>query len=175
MKSLFLPKYELSRILPSLHRAEILTIFCLYFWRNNDLINSFWNCLTFIRFNKAFKTWWGHEYMVDIICFPLVGVGLRCLPKLDVDTSPCLNAHRHAWVRFWMPIIKNTKLHQSNIRFSISRCKWFEKSKVTWSVISSCLTIQWKSPQWVYMQTIWTDIFTAARYCLQRWTTHNWI
>ena len=38
---------KLSRFLPSLHRAEILTIFCLYFGRNDDFMNSFWNCLTF--------------------------------------------------------------------------------------------------------------------------------
>ena len=35
--------------LPSLHRAEILTISCSYFGRNDDFINSFWNCLTFSR------------------------------------------------------------------------------------------------------------------------------
>ena len=33
--------------LPSLHRAEILTIFRLYFGRNDDFIKSFWNWLTF--------------------------------------------------------------------------------------------------------------------------------
>ena len=38
---------KLSRFLPSLHRAEILTIFCSYFGRNDDFINSFWNWLTF--------------------------------------------------------------------------------------------------------------------------------
>ena len=38
---------KLSRFLPSPHRAEILTIFCSYFGRNNDFINSFWNWLTF--------------------------------------------------------------------------------------------------------------------------------
>ena len=38
---------KLSRFLPPLHRAEILTIFCLYFGRNDDFINSFWNCLIF--------------------------------------------------------------------------------------------------------------------------------
>ena len=38
MKSLFLPKYEqkLSRLLPSLHRGDILTIFRSYFGRNYD-------------------------------------------------------------------------------------------------------------------------------------------
>jgi hypothetical protein len=30
------------------YRAEILTIFCSYFRRNVDFINSFWNLLTFI-------------------------------------------------------------------------------------------------------------------------------
>ena len=38
---------KLSRFLPSLHRAEILTIFRSYFGRNDDFINSFWNLLTF--------------------------------------------------------------------------------------------------------------------------------
>ena len=40
---------KLSRILPSLHRAEILTIFCLYFGRNDDFINSLRNFLTFMN------------------------------------------------------------------------------------------------------------------------------
>ena len=31
----------------TVHRAEILTIFCSYFGRNDDCINSFWNLLTF--------------------------------------------------------------------------------------------------------------------------------
>ena len=43
---------KLSRFLPSLLRAEILTIFRSYFGRNNDLINSFWNCLTFSKSSK---------------------------------------------------------------------------------------------------------------------------
>ena len=38
---------KLSGFLPCVVRAEILTIFCSYFGRNDDLINSFWNCLTF--------------------------------------------------------------------------------------------------------------------------------
>ena len=33
----------------------------------------------------AFKTWWGHQYRVDIICPSLVGIGLRWLPKLGVE------------------------------------------------------------------------------------------
>ena len=40
-------KKKLSRFLPSLQRGEILTVFCSYFGRNNDFINSFWNRLTF--------------------------------------------------------------------------------------------------------------------------------
>ena len=32
---------KLSGFLPSLHRAEILTILCSYFGRNDDFINSF--------------------------------------------------------------------------------------------------------------------------------------
>ena len=35
---------KLSRFLPSLHRAEILTIFCSYLGRNDDFINSLYNC-----------------------------------------------------------------------------------------------------------------------------------
>ena len=38
----------------------------------------------------AFKTWCGHQYMV--------GIGLRGLPKLGVDTSPRPHAHRCAWI-----------------------------------------------------------------------------
>ena len=45
---------KLSRFLPSLYRAEILTIFCLYFGRNDDFINSFWNCLTCWVFIREF-------------------------------------------------------------------------------------------------------------------------
>ena len=44
----------------------------------------------------AFKTWWGHQYMVGIICPPAVEIGFRWLPKLGVDTSPRPHAHRHA-------------------------------------------------------------------------------
>ena len=29
------------------------------------------------------QAWWEHQYMVG------VGIGLRCLPKFGVDTSPC--------------------------------------------------------------------------------------
>ena len=44
-----LPKHKqkLSKFLPSLHRAEILTIFYPYFGRKDEFINSFWNCVTF--------------------------------------------------------------------------------------------------------------------------------
>ena len=45
----------------------------------------------------AFKTWWGHQYIVGIICPPPVGIGLRWLPKPLVDTSPRPHAHRRAW------------------------------------------------------------------------------
>ena len=41
MKSSFLPKYEQKR------QAEVPTIFSSYLGRNDDFINSFWNCLTF--------------------------------------------------------------------------------------------------------------------------------
>ena len=79
----------------SLHRAEILTIFRLYFGRNDDFINSFWNCLTFNRFHcdippysvplisknspylyiqdippalKCFDFNWGHQTLSSAIC-----------------------------------------------------------------------------------------------------------
>ena len=45
---------KMSRFLPSLHRAEILTNFRLYFRRNNDFMNSFWNCLIFSNSIKLF-------------------------------------------------------------------------------------------------------------------------
>ena len=38
---------KLSGFLPCVVRAEILIIFCLYSGRNDDMINSFWNWLTF--------------------------------------------------------------------------------------------------------------------------------
>jgi len=43
---------KLSGFLPSLHRAEILTIFCSYFGRNDGFISPFWNWLTF-----SISTW----------------------------------------------------------------------------------------------------------------------
>ena len=52
MKSKFLPKYEpkivrnVSKGVPH-YKADILTIFGSYFGRNDRLINSFWNFLTF--------------------------------------------------------------------------------------------------------------------------------
>ena len=48
----------------------------------------------------AFKTWWGHQYMVGIICpHPSPGwnrVLKSWRPKLGVDTSPRPHAHRRA-------------------------------------------------------------------------------
>ena len=40
-------------------RAEILTIFCSYFGRNDDFINSFWNLLIFtmLPFDQKRKPW----------------------------------------------------------------------------------------------------------------------
>ena len=40
---------KLSGFLPCVVRAEILTVFCSYFVRNDDFINSFWNQLTFSK------------------------------------------------------------------------------------------------------------------------------
>ena len=49
MKSLFLPKYEqkIVKISALTTQGRILKKFCSYFGRNDDFINSFWNCLTF--------------------------------------------------------------------------------------------------------------------------------
>ena len=65
MKSLFLPKYERNIVKISAlyctvphYRAEILTIFCSYFGRNDDFINSFWNLLTF---RKAYVWLWNYR------------------------------------------------------------------------------------------------------------------
>ena len=41
MMSSFLPKYEPKIVTVPHYRAEILTIFCSYFGRNDDFINSF--------------------------------------------------------------------------------------------------------------------------------------
>ena len=41
------PNKKLSGFLPCVVRAEIFTIFCSDFGRNDDYINSFWNWLTF--------------------------------------------------------------------------------------------------------------------------------
>ena len=38
---------KLTGFLPCVVRAEILTMFCSYFGRNDDFINPFWNWLTF--------------------------------------------------------------------------------------------------------------------------------
>ena len=47
---------KLSRFLPCAVRAEILTFFCSYCWRNYDFINSFWNLLTFRLHMAPFLT-----------------------------------------------------------------------------------------------------------------------
>ena len=44
---------KLSEFLPCVVRAEILSFFCSYFGRNDDFINSFWNCLTFTMYRKS--------------------------------------------------------------------------------------------------------------------------
>ena len=51
MKSLFLPKYEQKtvRISALCSEGRNLDKFCSYFGRNDNFINSFWNCLTFIH------------------------------------------------------------------------------------------------------------------------------
>ena len=42
-------------IYPEVYRAEILTVFCSYFGRNDNFINSFWNLLTFSIFWNGIK------------------------------------------------------------------------------------------------------------------------
>jgi hypothetical protein len=54
-KVTFGPGY-LSGFLPCVVRAEILTIFCSYFGRNDDFIDSFWNWLTFSYKSKRHKS-----------------------------------------------------------------------------------------------------------------------
>ena len=70
MKSSFLPKYEpnIVRIYAlycaTLHyREEFLTIFGSYFGRNDDVINPFWNLMTF---NWSAQNVVLH-YLVDLI------------------------------------------------------------------------------------------------------------
>ena len=87
---------KLSGFLPCVVRAEILTIFCSYFGRNDDFINSFWNWLTFSKedcillthFAKfyfkqneikcvfPFKDFF-HEYQKDIFSFVLTKSNIR--------------------------------------------------------------------------------------------------
>ena len=57
MKSSFLPKYEkkIVKISALLHKAEILTIFFSYFGRNDEVKNSFRNCLTFSDQENLFE------------------------------------------------------------------------------------------------------------------------
>ena len=68
---------KLSGFLPFIVKAEILTIFCLYFGRNNDLISSFWNWLTFspsfctltfalIRHLSVYLEFWHHTSEVHV-------------------------------------------------------------------------------------------------------------
>ena len=50
---------KLSGFLPCIVRAEVFTIFCSYFRRNDDFINWFWNWLTFsglVRNDDKFET-----------------------------------------------------------------------------------------------------------------------
>ena len=49
MKSSFLPKYEqkIAKISALTTQGRNPDNFCSYFGRNDDFINSFWNCLTF--------------------------------------------------------------------------------------------------------------------------------
>ena len=84
MKSSFLPKYErkitrISALCSEAHyRAEILTIFCSYFGRNNDFINSFCNLLTFKHkhISRSLKR------LVILTSRVLTGPYLTCSSKL---------------------------------------------------------------------------------------------
>ena len=49
---------KLSGFLPCVMRAEILTIYCSYFGRNDDFIYLFWNLLTFSEIN-----WYQNELL----------------------------------------------------------------------------------------------------------------
>ena len=51
--------------------------------------------------------------MVGIICTPLVGIGLRWLPKLGVDTSPRPDAHSHACMSLYLisPEVAQVQIH----------------------------------------------------------------
>ena len=69
---------KLSELLPSLHRAEILTIFRLYFGRNDDFINSFWNCLTFSIYNPAVVI---RTYVGILVC---INSMLGCVRKICI-------------------------------------------------------------------------------------------
>ena len=60
----------------------------------------------------AFKTWWGQQYMVGIICPPTVGIGLRWQPKLGVAEYPYHYVHRPVRiVRTYVSSIVTVKHH----------------------------------------------------------------
>ena len=85
---------KLSWFLPCSVRAEILTIFCSYFGRNDDFINSFWSLLTFrgclwpsshvrgiltiLALNKCLKTYKTMD-TASLNCFTTAGEIVRLL------------------------------------------------------------------------------------------------
>ena len=67
---------------PTHYRAEILAIFCSCFGRNDDIINSFWNLLTFKRgeriggkirpnFQHSILLIWRTCHWILVMCHPL--------------------------------------------------------------------------------------------------------
>ena len=63
---------KLSRFLPCVVRAEILTIFCLYFVRNDDFINHseiVWPLVLLVHFVKPVKTSLGKSNMHSTLDF----------------------------------------------------------------------------------------------------------
>ena len=64
------------------HRTEILTIFCLYFGRNDDFINSFWNCLTFRTTLQMVGPWTYLCYLLK--SFTKIWLGFYPAPKWNL-------------------------------------------------------------------------------------------
>ena len=62
----------------------------------DSYVNKLFSNMAYTGTPVAFKTWWGQQYMVGIICLPPIGIGLRWQQKLGVDTSPRPHAYRRA-------------------------------------------------------------------------------
>ena len=100
---------KLSTFLPSLHRAEILTIFCSYFGKNDDFMNPFWNYLTFsIQLWKLIKS--GLNFLIRQ--YPW----LSNLPQIS-----CFNLLTFSW------ILHNQCYHIQHLNLSMSLNLFYEK------------------------------------------------